>query len=489
MICLTHHWLASFLDLQYPGVVPRSFTGPCILASMCSVIRIVLLPVVDLAQHPMMMQFLARFCLLCIVALSWRRFAKALDKKSRGAGSWLLLTTACQFHMPFYASRMLPNVFALSVVLNSYADWLNGNISRAATLLVVATSIFRCDLLLLLGSVGLTWLITRKLSMRQALKIGIVTGGICLALTIPLDSILWQRPLWPEGEVFYYNAILGKSSNWGTSPWHWYYTSALPKSMLLTVMLVPFSFLRIVEYFMALERRMRKSPSSGVDSSQLLDKQWLVYLLPVLGFVTLYSFLAHKEVRFIFPAIPMLNASAALGIRRFSILAFPAKGKEPLLIASLAFYSGLSCLLITWVGSLLFVAVSRQNYPGGDALLRLSDDISNLQLPPATDIHVYIDVASAMSGVSLFGQRAADARTEEVNWIFHKSGFEKEHSLEAFNIDSVTHILSEDADLSPEFKVIDTIRGSPSFNIRRLRIDTIIALHILERKAWGEQYR
>ncbi|CAJ1918515.1 unnamed protein product [Cylindrotheca closterium] len=480
--------------LQYPGVVPRSFIGPGLLASICTVLRLLLLPVMDIAQHPMMMQFLSRFCLLSILVFSWSQFARALDKKFRGAGAWMLLLTACQFHMPFYASRMLPNVFALAMVLNSYAAWIDANVSRAATLLVVATAIFRCDLLLLLGSVGLVWLITKKLSIVQALKIGVASGAISLLLTIPLDSALWQRLLWAEGEVFYYNAILGKSSDWGTSPWHWYYSSALPKSMLLTVLLVPFSFLRIVEYLMGLERRVRKASSSSssvvVNLRGLLDRQWLEYLLPVLGFVTLYSFLAHKEVRFIFPAIPMLNALAAVGIQRLSSLAFPAKGKERMLIASLAFYCGLFCILASLIGSLTFVAVSHQNYPGGDALLRLSVHISNLQLPPSTELHVHIDVASAMSGVSLFGQRAAEAQTKDVNWIFHKSGYEEEHSLEASaGREIFTHVLSEDANFSPDFHVIDTIQGNPSLNLRKFRIHTTDAIYVLERIDWGQQYR
>lgn len=439
----------------------------------------------------MMMQFLSRFSLSSILAFSWNQFAWALHHKARGAGAWMLLITACQFHMPFYASRMLPNVFALAMVLNCYAAWMNDNVPRAATFLVVATAIFRCDLLLLLGSVGLVWLITKKLSIVQALKIGIASGAISLLLTIPLDSVLWQRILWPEGEVFYYNAILGRSSDWGTSPWHWYYTSALPKSMLLTILLVPFSLLRIVEYLMTLERRIRKSPSSSssIRLSGLVDRQWLEYLLPVLGFVTLYSFLAHKEVRFIFPAIPMLNALAAVGIQRLSSLAFPAKAKKGMLIASLAFYCGLLCILATSIGSLIFVAVSCQNYPGGDALLRLSDHIANLELPPSTELQVHIDVASAMSGISLFGQRAADTQSKEVNWIFHKSGYEEEHSLEVSGLEPLTHVLSEDANLSQEFHVIDTIQGNPSFNIRRFRTDTTDAIYILERIDWGKQYR
>ena len=58
---------------------------------------------------------------------------------------------------------------------------------------IVTMVLFRCDVLLLLFTVGLLgWLFQRQLTIVEALRVGIVAVIFCLFATIPIDSYLWQ---------------------------------------------------------------------------------------------------------------------------------------------------------------------------------------------------------------------------------------------------------------------------------------------------------
>jgi len=461
-------------------VVPRTFTGPFLLSFICQIVTLVVSPILDVHGHPMMVQFLSRFILLLFVLHGWIRLANVVGGWK---GHYLLCITACQFHMPFYGSRMLPNTFALVVVLHAYAEWIKGKennnrVDRAAVLLVTATTVFRCDVILMLFFVGLLWLFRRRLHVLQALHIGILTGSCCLLVTVPLDSHLWRRWLWAEGEVFYYNTVLGQSSNWGTSPWHWYITSALPKSMLLTMLLVPLAVFRIPEMLChVIEKATTPRPP-------LLDSSFFEYLLPVLDFVGLYSCLGHKEMRFLFPAMPILNLAAASGLSRLHSLRFPGKEKQSTALRRLMYIAGLGLLCLTFVGSSVFLAISSFNYPGGTALVLLKGHLqkaathSNNHKP----VLVYIDVASGMSGVSLFGQRAASL-SEGRDWKFEKAGYEDEHSVTTYQ--KFTHLLTEEATV-PGFHAVAVAQGHPRLDIRNLRIATKDAIFVMERDGWLE---
>lgn len=479
----------------------------------------------------MTVQFLIRLELLLLGLAAHFRLSESLvgyfgrraasssshDPPSSSAIScYYLLVTACQFHIPFYSSRLLPNTFALLFVIHAYSEWFDDRPRRAAALLVFATATFRCDVLILLFTVGLTMLVRGQLSVVEAFVTGVLTGVVSLTLTVPLDSLLWGRLTWPEFEVWWFNAIENRSGEWGTMPIHWYLSSALPKGLLLAGPLIPLAFVRLPEAIVARLREgvegRRTQGLSDRRNGDIVDSSLLPFFGPVCGFVALYSFLPHKEMRFMFPALPMFNVCAAYGMCRLHKLALSVepdgqrsdrnKRRVDLWAARGMYLCGIGAIAFSLLGSLIFVKLSRENYPGGVALERLRHHLdAQITAQPSLesgrshtqkweDVNLHIDVAAAMTGVSLFGQRHASHRKLDVHlnegpFCMEKSGYEEENSGKGTSL-VFTHLLTEHKEVKG-YHVIDVVPGHPRLDVRRFQIDTSDAIYILERNGWGKR--
>jgi len=542
--CVVGDYALPYDHVRFPGVVPRTFAGAFVLASMAKVISFIS----PQPMSPIFVQFLIRFLLLLLCLVAHVRLALALEyysvskpkshhtqaKKSTSTSiqsshpsisAYYLLITASQFHIPFYSSRLLPNTFALLLVILAYAEWFYGRPRCTAVFLVFTTAIFRCDVLLLLFTVGLTLLLQRRLNIVEAISIGIVTGVASLLVTVPLDTLLWSRLIWPEFEVWWFNTVDNRSGEWGRMVWHWYFSRALPKGMMTTALLFPLAFVRLPERIDLWITRRRSGQSTRKDPKKhggFFDLTLLPFFLPILGYIALYSCLPHKEIRFIFPAIPMLNVFAAYAMSRLHKVAFPvidggknvpekyssADQKSASSAYRLNFHwtgffmwlCGIGTILTTMIGSQLFIRLSMENYPGGEALNRLRRHLDssipssrttihsiNLQNTPKwEDVRVHVDVAAAMTGVSLFGQRHASRRYDyESPFPIEKSGYEDENQLEGNSkrTKKFTHLLSEEQNVDG-YHLVDVVKGYPRFDFKNFRIDTRNATYILESDDW-----
>lgn len=282
------HHIEKYDHLEFPGVVPRTFTGALLVSTLASPFVLA----VSLLQFPKIYSLYAvRLVLGCII-LSSLRFFRLQIKKNFGSHveAFFVILTAIQFHMLFYCTRPLPNILAFGLVNLAYGYWFQRRFYAALNSMVFATIVFRCDILLLVSPLGLELLLSRSISLRKAVVSCFLAAVCCVGLTVIVDSVMWRRLLWPELEVFWFNSVLNRSSEWGTHAFHWYFTSALPRSLLVAYPLFVL----------------------GV----LLDRRILFYIIPVLSFVMLYSKLPHKELRFIISSLPIFNLSAAIAASR-----------------------------------------------------------------------------------------------------------------------------------------------------------------------------
>lgn len=515
-------------------VVPRTFFGAFILSYLARLFAFTIpKQLFDLGSHPLFLQLLIRLELLLLSWFAHLRLASAVDgyflqqmrqrskiqrekdlnntkeptqqqticssSTTTTIGSYYLLITASQFHIPFYSSRLLPNTFALILVTHAYAEWFRGQYRLTAMYLVFTTAIFRCDMLLLLFTVGLSMLIQRQLTVIQALTIGVGTGLFSLAATVPLDSLLWGRFIWPEFEVWWFNTVDNRSSEWGKMIWHWYFSKALPKGLLLTALLAPLAFVRVPEFVDRCARRISYD-------SRLFDRSLIPFFTPIFAFVAMYSILPHKEIRFIFPVLPMFNVCSAYGMSRLQKVAISdgdlstnTTPKTHWMVKAM-FLSGIGAIMLTMTVSLVFLRISMENYPGGMALERLRSHlmdtvpVGNTNKSEWNSVHVHVDVAAAMTGVSLFGQRhAAIRRVHGKNSAFfegpftiEKSGYEEGNKLIGNiqgNMPVFTHLLTERSNVDG-YHLVEVIKGYPRLDIKNFQISTQDAIFIFEKDEW-----
>ncbi|XP_063921341.1 dol-P-Man:Man(7)GlcNAc(2)-PP-Dol alpha-1,6-mannosyltransferase [Zophobas morio] len=444
---LYHRWnLSQYDHLEFPGVVPRTFIGPLFISLIVS-------PVVFVLQNfeisKFWAQYIVRFALGGCVIASFHVLSQTLCKIFGPKWlHWFMAITVTQSHFMFYLSRPLPNIFALPLVLFALNSWLKNDSKQFILFSGAAVIIFRAELVLFLGLLLLYDLLYKRITIKRLFQLAVPAGMAFLSLSVIVDSIFWNRPLWPEGEVLWFNVVWNRSSDYGTLPFMWYFYSALPRGMAASIFLVPIGFY--------LDDRARKLCISAIL------------------FVFLYSFLPHKELRFIIYIYPFLNVAAATACHRI----WENRNKSP--IHHLLSLGVCGHLVVNVLFTLFLLSISGTNYPGGTAishLHRLAKDDHN--------VSVHIANLAAQTGVSRFTQ-------VNPNWTYNKQEHLKPGSPEMFEY---THLITEaKSKFSPNLKpytathdVIDSVEAFHQisfnyFSIPPIKIKTRPVLFILKRR-------
>lgn len=417
--------ISKYDHLEFPGVVPRTFIGPLFVAFLTWPST--------LLDSKFLEQYVARLIVgasVCIGLYRLLRSARRLCGSVTANAAALLLCS--QFHFMFWSSRTLPNILALPFVLEGLSHWLESQVTgnrRELNLsirwLTFTALVFRFEVGILLAFIlASEWLVYRNTSIRDILVNGLTTAVISLLITVPIDSYFWQTYyLWPEGAVFYFNGVLNKSSEWGTLPITAYILSFLPRLLFVSYPLALASF--------AINARARQ------------------ILLPCLIYIAAFSLLPHKEWRFIVYTVPLFTIAAGTLVNDIYVRSL----KKPLMYRTLLF--GISVLiLMSGMASSFMVYTSMYNYPGGHALEALHE----LESPQA-NVHVHMDVLTAMTGASRFGERYPV-------WKYSKK--EDLKNADDYILAGYTHLVTSEPEKhdSTLYEVIHTVDGLKSVSLK-----------------------
>lgn len=358
--------------------------------------------------------------------------------------------------LPSIKHSHLPANIALRSLLKAHTTaWdvktVSGRYRLALYLFTFAGVVFRSELALLVGTFTLHLFATRRISIPGVIiPAGIAGAAIGLVTTVSIDSFFWQSfPLWPEWTAFYYNTIQGHSADWGVSPWYFYFVDALPRLML-----------NPATYLLCIPAALLPAATRG----RSLD-----LLVPLLAFVALFSFLPHKEWRFIIYIVPGLTAVAATGAswiwtRRGKSLAYAALSLA--LVAS---------VLLSFVASTALLAISSLNYPGGEAVAYLHAHANTSRWD---HLHVYFDNLACQTGVTRFHEihegpqtivdvLQAEDQVAKRRWTYDKTE-DPEVLLDPLFWSKFHYVLAENpAKIIGKWEVVRTVYGFGGVRILR----------------------
>ena len=146
----------------------------------------------------------------------------------------------------------------------------------------------------------LIWIFLKVENKGKLLSLGVLSFVVMQLLNFPLDFLGYGEWTLAPWNYFKENIVSGKSSHFGTDPF-WYY---LPKTLSRGIPFISL-FLVIPTFWIFIKKPL--------------------HLLSFIGFffLAIHSVIGHKEIRFIFPMVPLVAFYAAIFVESISEKCFP----------------------------------------------------------------------------------------------------------------------------------------------------------------------
>jgi hypothetical protein len=231
--------------------------------------------------------------LLSLLSLTTVWFGYAWGKRSSGNAAAMIAAGACAtwYELVYFAPKAFSEVMATNFLLpglylGMYGDELpeKRRLFLAGLFLGLAVSL-RIQLACVVAFAVLYFCHSNWRRSGPAMLAGLLLPVVAFGL---VDAITWSYPFQSFLRYFWVNVVEKKNVLYGTEPWYWY-------SLLLPIHFLPLFLLALVG--------VRRSPFLG----------WVALIM-----LASHSLIPHKELRFMYPVMPIVITLAALGFVEFA---------------------------------------------------------------------------------------------------------------------------------------------------------------------------
>jgi MFS family permease len=231
--------------------------------------------------------------LLALLSLTTVWFGYAWAKRSGGNAAAMIAAGACAawYDLVYFAPKAFSEVVATNLLLPGlYLGMYGGELPEKRRLFLAG---------LFLGLAG-----SLRMQLAPAVAFAVLYfchrnwrkrgTAIFASLLLPIivfglvDAVTWSYPFQSFLRYLWVTLVENKSELYGTEPWYWYL-------LQIAVRFLPLFWLALLG--------VRRSPFLG----------WVVLII-----VGSHSLIPHKELRFMYPVMPMIITLAALGFVEFA---------------------------------------------------------------------------------------------------------------------------------------------------------------------------
>ncbi|OJJ46812.1 hypothetical protein ASPZODRAFT_15506 [Penicilliopsis zonata CBS 506.65] len=213
----------------------------------------------------------------------------------------------------FCATRTFSNCLETTLTIAALTFWpeslepgslQTGRLRSCFVLAAVACVLRPTNALVWLALAGFALYRSRWSARRALLREALVCGGPVLAVSAVADRLFYARWTFPPLRFLYFNLAQSLAVFYGRNDWHYYLSQGLP--LLLTTAL-PFTLVGLYQALPTSSSSSSSSSSSHQRQSPLrTDLASTCLFMPAV-----LSLISHKEVRFIYPLLPVFHVFSA----------------------------------------------------------------------------------------------------------------------------------------------------------------------------------